>query len=153
MGASFGTDEAMRWTEAFDRCASPNTIERAWANQALGGRKIAAGDIAGAWPLFRESALLARTLGDASAFCNIGGDYLWFCPPTAEYVEEARQIANEMIRVWDRADPFSMAYAMESVGLSFLRLGERREGEAIHRQEMESARFAGMPARQDYLPY
>ncbi|OGN95992.1 MAG: hypothetical protein A2Z77_08170 [Chloroflexi bacterium RBG_13_51_36] len=153
MGAAFGTDEAMRWTEAFDRYASPNTIERAWANQALGGRKIAAGDIAGAWPLFRESALLARTLGDASAFCNIGGDYLWFCPPTAEYVEEARQIANEMIRVWDRADPFSMAYAMESVGLSFLRLGERREGEAIHRQEMESARFAGMPARQYYLPY
>ena len=153
LGAAFGTDEAMRWTEAFDRYASPNTIERAWADQALGGRKVAAGDIAGAWPLFRESTLLARKLGDASALANCGGDYLWFCPPTAEYIEEARQIANEMTRVWDRADPFSMAYGMESVGLFFLRLGERKQGEAIHREEMESARLAGMPARQYYLPY
>jgi len=153
LGAAFGTDEAARWTEAFDRYASPNTVERAWADQALGGRKVAASDNAGAWALFRESTLLARKLGDASALANCGGDYLWFLPPTAEYVEEARQIAGEMRRVWDRADPFSMAYAMESVGLLFLRLAEREQGEAIHREEMESARFAGMPARQYYLPY
>jgi tetratricopeptide (TPR) repeat protein len=153
MGAAFGTDEAMRWTEAFDRYAAPDTIERAWADQALGGRKVAAGDIAGAWPLFRESTLLARKLGDASALNNCGGDYLWFLPPTAEYVEEARQIANEMRQVWDKADPFSMAYGMECVGSFFLRLSERRQGEAIHREEMESPRLAGMPARQYYLPY
>jgi len=153
MGAAYGTDEAMRWTEAFDRYASPNTVERAWADQALGGRRVAAGDIAGAWPLFRESALLAHKLGDASAFANCGGDYLWYCPPIAEYIEEARQMANEMRRFWDRADPFSMAYGMECVGSLFLRVGERRQGEAIHREEMESARFAGMPARQYYLPY
>jgi hypothetical protein len=58
-----------------------------------------------------------------------------------------------MRRVWDRADPFSMAYGMEMVGSFFLRLGERREGEAIHREQMESARLAGMPAREYYLPY
>jgi tetratricopeptide (TPR) repeat protein len=148
MGLAFGTDEAMRWTEAFDRYASPNTIERAWADQALGGRKVAAGDIAGAWPLFRESTLLARKLEDASALNNCGGDYLWFLPPTAEYVEEARQIANEMRRVWDRADPFSMEYGMECVGSFFLSLGERRQGEAIHREVMGSARLARMPAFQ-----
>jgi tetratricopeptide (TPR) repeat protein len=153
MGAAFGTAEAMKWTEAFDRYASPNTVERAWADQALGGRKVAAGDNAGAWSLFRESTLLARKLGDASAFANCGGDYLWFLPPSAEYVEEARQISDEMRRIWDRADPFSMGYAMESVGLLFLRLGEREQGEAIHREVMESARLAGMPARQYYLPY
>jgi tetratricopeptide (TPR) repeat protein len=153
MGVAFGTDEATKWVEAFDRYASPNTIERAWADQSLGGRKVAAGDIAGAWPLFRESTLLARKLGDASAFVNCGGDYLWYCPPTAEYVEESRQIANEMRRVWDRADPFSMAYGMEGVGSFLLRLGEREQGEAIHREEMESPRLAGMPARQYYLPF
>jgi len=148
MGLGFGTDEAMRWVEAFDRYASPNTIERAWANQALGGIKIAAHDVAGAWPLFRESTLLARKLGDASALANCGGDYLWFCPPTAEYVEEGRKIAGEMRGVWDRADPFSMEYGMESVGSFFLRLGERTQGEAIHREVMESARLARMPAFQ-----
>jgi tetratricopeptide (TPR) repeat protein len=148
MGLGFGTDEAMRWVEAFDRYASPNTIERAWANQALGGIKIAAHDVAGAWPLFRESTLLARKLGDASALANCGGDYLWFCPPTAEYVEEGRQIASEMGRVWDKADPFSMEYGMESVGSFFLRLGERTQGEAIHHEVMESARLARMPAFQ-----
>jgi len=153
MGAAYGTAEAMKWIEAFDRYALPDTIERAWADQALGGGKIAAGDIAGAWPLFRESTLLARKLGDASALTNCGGDYLYYCPPTAEYIGEARQIANEMRRVWDRADPFSTAYGMEQVGSFFLRLGERTEGEAVHREEMESVRFAGMPARQYYFPY
>ena len=152
-GAAFGTAEAVKWTEAFDRYAPPGTIERAWADQALGGTKIAAGDVAGAWPLFRQSTLLARKLEDASALVNCGGDYLYYCPPSAEYNEEARQIADEMRRVWDRADPFSMAYGMEMVGSFFLRLGERTEGEAIHREVMESARFIGMPARQYYLPY
>jgi tetratricopeptide (TPR) repeat protein len=152
-GPAYGTDEAARWIEAFDRYASPDTIERAWADQALAGTKIAAGDIAGAWPLFRKSTFLARQLGDASALANCGGDYLYYCPPTAEYIEEARQIASEMRRVWDKADPFSMAYGMEMVGSFFLRMSERTEGEAIHREEMDSARLAGMPARQYYLPY
>jgi tetratricopeptide (TPR) repeat protein len=152
-GAAYGTAEAARWIEAFDRYAPPDTIERAWADQALGGRKIAASDIAGAWPLFRQSMLLARKLGDASAFVNCGGDYLWYCPPSAEYVEEARPIASEMRQVWLKADPFSMAWGMESVGSFFLRLGDRREGEEIHRDEIGSARLATMPARQYYLPY
>ena len=153
MGPAFGSDEAARWTEAFDRYASPNTIERAWADQALGGRKVAANDIAGAWPLFRQSALLARKLGDASAFVNCGGDYLWFLPPTAEYVEEAQQTANDMKRFWDRADPFSMAYGMETVGSFLLMLGEREQGEAIHREAMKSPRLAGMAAHQYLFQY
>jgi tetratricopeptide (TPR) repeat protein len=152
-GAAFGTAEAMRWVQAFDRYAPPDTIERAWADQALGGRKIAAGDVAGAWPLFRASTLLARKLGDASAFVNCGGDYLWYCTPTAEYVEEARQIASEMRRVWDKADPFSMAYGMDCVGSFFLSLGEREAGEETHREEMESARLARMPVFQYLSQY
>jgi tetratricopeptide (TPR) repeat protein len=147
-GPGFGTPEAMRWVEAFDRYASPNTIERAWADLALAGRKIAASDLAGGWLLLREGTLLARKFGDASAFINGGGDYLWFCPPTAEYVEEGRQIAGEMKRVWHRADPYSMAYGMINAGSFFLSLGEREQGEAIHREGMGSARLAGMPARQ-----
>jgi tetratricopeptide (TPR) repeat protein len=151
-GPGYGTAEAMKWTEAFDRYASPNTIERAWADQAIGGTKVAAGDLAGAWPLFRESTLLARKLGDASAFVNCGGDYLWFCPPTAEYIKEARQIVGEMRQVWDRADPYSMAFAMDCVGSFFLSLGDRGRGEAIHRELMESTRLARMPASQYLLP-
>jgi len=155
LGAAYGTDEAIRWVGAFDRYASPETIERAWADQALGGTKVAASDIAGAWSLFHKSALLARKLGDASALNNCGGDYLWFLPPTAEYVEEARQIANDMRRIWDKADPFSMVYGMETVGAFFLKLGDRRQGETIHREEEEigSTRLATMPAAQYYLPY
>jgi tetratricopeptide (TPR) repeat protein len=152
-GAAYGTAEAAKWIEAFDRYAPPDTIERAWADQALAGGKIAARDIAGAWLLFRQSTLLAQKLGDVSAFVNCGGDYLWYCPPSAEHVEEARQIANDMMQVWNKADPFSMAWGMEATGSFFLRLGERTEGEGIHREEMESERFAGMPARRYYLPY
>ena len=147
-GPGYGTDEAMKWTEAFDRYAPPNTIERAWATGAIAGTKIAANDIAGGWPLLRESTLLARKLGDASAFVNCGGDYLWFCPPTAGHVEEARQIASEMRGIWNRADPFAMAYGMICAGSFFLSLGERDEGEETHRDLMGSVRLARMPARQ-----
>ncbi len=152
-GAAFSTDEAAKWTEALDRYAPPDTIERVWADRALAAKKEAAGDLAGAWSLFRQSTLLARELGDASAFVNCGGDYLWYCPPTAEHVGEARPIANEMRQVWDRADPFSMSYGMETVGSFFLMIGERTEGEAIHRGAMESARLARAPVRPYFFPY
>jgi serine/threonine protein kinase/tetratricopeptide (TPR) repeat protein len=147
------TDEAAKWIEAFDRYAPPDTIERACADQALGGRRAAADDITGAWPLFRKGVLLARKLGDASALNDIGGDYLCTCPPTTGYIEEARQIASDMKRVWDRADLYSLSWGMESVGYLFLQLAEREQGEAIHREEMESTRLVAMPGRQYVLPY
>jgi tetratricopeptide (TPR) repeat protein len=152
-GLAYGTAEAAKWIEAFDRYAPPDTIERAWADRALAGKKEGSWDFAGAWPLFRDSMLLARKLGDASAFVNCGADYLWYCPPTAEHVTEARQIVSEMRRVWHRADPFSMEYGMHCVGSFFLRLGERTEAEAIHREQMESPRLTRLPASQYYFQF
>jgi tetratricopeptide (TPR) repeat protein len=152
-GLAYGTDEAARWTEAFDRYAPADTIERAWADRALAGETGAAGDFAGAWSLLRQSMLLARQLGDASAFVRCGADYLDSCPRTAEHIEEARQIANDMKRVWDKADPFSMALGMHSVGSFFLSLGERTEGEAVHREAMDSPRLARLPASRYYFPF
>jgi tetratricopeptide (TPR) repeat protein len=78
---------------------------------------------------------------------------LWFLPPTAENIEEARQIAGEMRQVWDKADPFSMAYAMECIGDFFLMRGEREQGEAIHRELTESTRLAGLPAHRYLAQY
>ncbi len=152
-GAAFGSDEAAKWIEAFDRYAPPDTIERAWADFALGTKKRSADDFAGAWALFRKSALSARDLGDASALNVIGGVYLWECPPTAECIEEARQIASEMRRVWDRADPLAMTGGMECVDSFLLKLGEREQGEAIYREEIESPRLAGIPWVQHSLLY
>jgi hypothetical protein len=151
-GLAFVTDEAAKWTEAFDRYAPPNTIERAWADRALAGAKVNTADYAGAWPLMRENMLLARKLGDASAFAHCGGQYIQFCPPATRYVEEARQIADEMRQVWGKANPVSMASGMSTVGHFFLRLGERTEGQSIHREEMESPRLTRMPANQYRFP-
>jgi len=153
LGLAWNTPEAARWIEAFDRYAPPDTIERIWADEGLSVRKSIDGDLVGASLLLRQSTLLARKLGDASALNNIGGDYLCTCPETTEYVEEARQIADEMRRVWDKADLFSMAFGMEHVGCFFLRLGEREEGEAIHREAIESARLDRLPTRQYFFPY
>jgi tetratricopeptide (TPR) repeat protein len=151
-GVALGTAEATRWIEALDHYAPPDTTERVWADQALAGRKLAADDYAGMWPLSRQNTLLARKLGDASAFVSCGGDYLAYCPPTTECVEEARQVANDMKQARDKADPFSMAWGMQSTGSFFLRLGERREGEAIHREQMESPRLARLQASQYLFP-
>jgi tetratricopeptide (TPR) repeat protein len=144
-GPGHGTAEAIRWIKTFDHYAAPDTVERTWADSALGGMRVAAHDIAGAWQVSRESTLLARKLGDASAFVHCGQDYLFLCPPTAEHIEEARQIANEMRRVWDRADPVSMGGGMINAGTFLLSLGEREQGEAIIREALESARLAGLP--------
>jgi tetratricopeptide (TPR) repeat protein/archaellum biogenesis ATPase FlaH len=150
---AFLTDVAVKWTEALDRYAPPDTIERVWADRALAAKKEAARDIAGVWSLFHQNMLLARKLGDASAFVDCGGNYLSCCPPTAEYVEEACQIANEMRRVWDRAHPFYMAYGMLFASSFFLKLGEREQAEAISSEQMESPRLARLPASQYLLPY
>jgi tetratricopeptide (TPR) repeat protein len=144
----FATDEAARWVEAFDRYARPDTAERAWAIGNIAGTKIAAGDIAEAWQLLRESVLLARKFKDATALVDFGGDYLWYLPPTAEHIKEARQIIHEVKRVWNEADPFSMTWGMVAVGSFFLSLGERDQGEEIHRDLIESVRLARVPARQ-----
>jgi len=144
-GPGHGTAEAIRWIKTFDHYAAPDTVERVWADVALAGMKTAAADFAGAWQGFRESMLLARKLGDASAFVNCGQAYLFFCPPTVEHIEEARQITSEMQRVWDRADPISMGGGMVNVGAFLLSLGERERGEAIVREVMESPRLAGLP--------
>jgi tetratricopeptide (TPR) repeat protein len=153
MAGAFDTPEGAKWAETFDRYAPPDTAERAWADRVLAAKKTATGDMAGARLLSRQSMFLARKLGDASAFVNLGSAYLFHCPPTAECVEEARQIANEMRRVWDRADPISMDVGMDSVGYFLLRLGEREQAEAIHREEMESPRLVGLRIKQYDLPY
>jgi len=151
-GPGFGTAEAIRWIEAFDRYASPNTIERAWANRALAGRRVAAGDFSGAWPLFRQSTLLARKFGDANAFVVCAGDSLWHCPPSAECVEEGRQMASEIKRVSNTAGPWSLADGMFSLGHFLLSLGQREEGDAVHHETIESARSVRMPALQRVSP-
>lgn len=53
-----------------------------------------------------------------------------------------------MRRVWDRADPLSMANGMMCAGSFFLSLCEREHGETIHREAMGSARLARVPAHQ-----
>ncbi len=148
----FSTPEALEWVEAYDRYASPDTVHRVWADFGIAATKAAAGDTAGAVRLFREGALLARKLGDESTFVHAGGIYLCWCPSIAEYVEEGRQIADEIKAMWDRANLWAMGWATLFVGSFFLSLGERQQAEEIHRGQTESERLARLPASQYFLP-
>ena len=148
-GPGFGTAEAIRWTEAFDRYASPNTIERAWADRCSRRNEDSSQRYCRSSGRYCAKVRFWRVSWEMPARLLIAGRIICgFCPPTAEYIEEARQIAGEMRRVWNRADPYCMAYGMICAGSFFLSLGERRQGEAIHRELMESARSARMRARQ-----
>ncbi|TET55086.1 MAG: hypothetical protein E3J50_05405, partial [Dehalococcoidia bacterium] len=150
--AFLSTTEGMKWVKALDQYASPNTADRAWADYAIGATKVAAGDVDGGVRLFRESTLLARRLGDENALVKIGASYLDWCPPVGEDIEEGRQIADEMKRMWDRAEPLEMLWARLFVGSFFLRLGERQHAEQIHHGLFESGRLARMEVSQYVCP-
>jgi eukaryotic-like serine/threonine-protein kinase len=147
-----GTAELLKWAEAYDRYASPDTVHRASADAAIAWTKWFAGDVMGAVSLCRESARLARTLGDEGAFALAGCCYLNSCPPIAEHAEEARRIADEITRLWDRTDPWAECWLRFFVGSFLLGLGERQEAEGIHRELVESARFARLPVLQYTAP-
>ena len=150
--AGFSTTEAMKWVKALDQYASPNTADRAWADYAIGATKVAAGDVDGGVRLYRESTLLARRLGDENALVTIGVAYLSWCPSVGEYIEEGRQIADEMKRMWDRAEPLAMLWARLFTGSFFLKLGERQHAEQIHHGLFASGRLARMEVSQYVCP-
>ena len=64
---NFTSSEAAEWIERIDRHAEPGTIERAYADMALGARKRWTGDRSGGLILLQNSLDLARSLGDQSA--------------------------------------------------------------------------------------
>jgi tetratricopeptide (TPR) repeat protein len=136
----------MQWVKNFDHYASPDTIERAWANWSIAITKSAAGDTAETVHLLRESVLLARKLGDKDALVTIGGTYLWYCPSIREYVDEARQIADELTRMWDRVDPWRKFATRVFASHFFLSLGERKRAEEIKNELTELSSLTKIPA-------
>jgi tetratricopeptide (TPR) repeat protein len=144
--------ELVRWAKAYDRHASPDTVHRAWADHAIAWTKLGTGDFAGMVSLLRESTRLARKLGDEGAFVMVGASYLFWCPSIAEHVQEARQVADEIRRMRDRAESLLACWARVFVGAFLLRLGERQEAEGIHRELHESARFARLPIMRYLAP-
>jgi eukaryotic-like serine/threonine-protein kinase len=150
--SGLGGPEAANWVEAYDRHAPPDTVHRAWADCITGWTKEASGDMAGALALFRESTLLARKLGDASAFTVCGMTYLIRWGSVFAGIEEGRQLAEEIKRTWDKADVIAMVAGRLWVGSFLLSLGERQEAEGTHRELLESARFARLPILQYIAP-
>jgi eukaryotic-like serine/threonine-protein kinase len=153
-GVSLTSDktELVRWAKAYDRHASPGTVHRVWADNATAWTERATGSFAGMVSLLRESTRLARKLGDEGAFVMVGASYLFWCPSIAEHVQEARQVADEVRRMWDRAESLLACWARVFVDAFLLSLGERQEAEGIHRELHESARFARLPVLQYIAP-
>ncbi len=149
---AFVRAEAVRWVNAYDRHAPPGTIHRSWADFGIAYTKGAAGDMAGAVPILRDSALLARKLGDENAFVAAGAGYLFYCPPVSEWVEEGRQIAESVKEMWDRVAPEEAAWARLYVGGFLLSTGQRQEAEEIHRELVESSRFLRLPRLRYHAP-
>jgi hypothetical protein len=82
----------------------------------------------------------------------VGASYSFWCPSIAEHVQEARQVADEIRRMRDRAESLLACWARVFVGAFLLSLGERQEAEGIHRELHESARFARLPIMRYLAP-
>ena len=55
------------WAERADRYAEPDSVERVYADHALGNHQVVTGDSAAAFVYFSRALALARQLGDAEA--------------------------------------------------------------------------------------
>ena len=141
---AMSTPEAARWVEKLDHYAQPGTAERAWADFA---KAMVIASSQERVRLFMEGMALARRLGDADAL-PMAMPFLFYCPPAEEYVQQALQLADELLaqsgkRGGIMAQP--RLWSICNAGQLFLAVGQRERGEQCWRDFEQAARRSQSP--------
>jgi len=95
-GGAFFVPEAPKWAALADRYASPDTIERVWADSFMGMIKFFTSNPDEGLHLVYEAYKLSRKLEDPETFWMAAGFFLWagFAP---KFQEEQLRLAEEML--------------------------------------------------------
>jgi tetratricopeptide (TPR) repeat protein len=130
-GRGFATPQAAEWARRADCYAKPDTIERAWADMALGATSFYAGHLRLGHKLLTQAVDLARRLGDPNTLWVCGVVRLLFLTAPQD-TEDNMRLAEEILSS-SRAgvNLLTMASGLEMAGNAFLLLGERQRAETI----------------------
>ena len=123
------TPQAGEWAERANRYARPNTIERALADMALGGKRYSAGHLRSGGKLLGQAVELARNLGDLNTLWMTGFALLLY-PTAPQHALERERFAEELLaspRVGVNA--LAVGIALQVAGNAFLALGQRQHAE------------------------
>jgi len=144
---AFATPEGVQWTERADRYAEPDTVERAWADIALGQMKWTMGELGEGIALLRQALELARSLGDPETLCWAG--CYWVNLATAPQHLEGRLRVAEELDVARRAGVTidAVLWSLGMIGHVFLEAGQRRLGEEAWMESRSLAERTGVPTQ------
>ncbi len=127
--------EMLLWAEKADRYAKPNTIERAWADNALGATKLLGGVVGGSAALLEKSFEQARSFGDSALLARSGTLLLASILP---WSDEAG-----VTRVAEEAASTKGYTAMYTAFGAFLNFGRRKRAEQVAQAQKQHAALTG----------
>jgi class 3 adenylate cyclase/tetratricopeptide (TPR) repeat protein len=135
--ASWGGPEVALWVEKADRYAEENTLDRAWADLAMGHARWWTGARTNQYSLMSEAVRLlsralelARGLGDPETFWFVAawGRLTWVCAP--QHAGERRRLAEELTtRSRAGVTEATLGMALLVIGFALLESGQRQRAE------------------------
>jgi eukaryotic-like serine/threonine-protein kinase len=130
---TFNTPEAAEWTERADKYAMPETIERVYADIALGVQKCWTSELSTGIGILEKAIDLARSLGNAQAFWWAAGFYLWVSS-VPQYIEKRIRISEELMTKSRVGLNDSMIALLVFIIDSLLQVGRQQAAEEIGRE-------------------
>ena len=137
---AFGTPEGAQWAERADRYAQPDTVDRAWADIALGAVRYRTGHAGKGYSLLSRALDLSRRLDDPFAF-ELAASFWLMVVRGPQHGEELLRVAEELTtRLRTRVSTRTIrGGAFMYIGSTFLAWGLRPRAEEMWRELGELA--------------
>ena len=126
---SWATSEAAQWVEQAGRYAEPDTVERAWADMALGLVKCAADNALEGVPLLTRGLDLARRLSDPATYWWVANYWLLYAQ-APQHADERLRLAEELMAAsHSGTNPVTQLWALWQLANTFFMSGQRQRAE------------------------
>jgi tetratricopeptide (TPR) repeat protein len=127
----YAIPEALKWAERADRYAKPDSLERAFADCALGATKYTTGQFRSGHKFLLQALELARSLNDPNTLSWAGSTLLTF-RIAPQHAQENVQLAEELIGISRSGiNTIRSAGVLTTAGSAFLTMGNRQKAEEI----------------------
>jgi len=138
---------ATQWAARADRCAEPETVERAWTDCMLGFTKVSivGSPVSEAWALLSRALDLARRLGDPNTYWWTASIRL-FIVTAPHHDEERLRLAEELAQQSRQGvNLVILSVTLWTMVKTFLQFGQRRRAEDIMSEMKALAERTGQP--------
>jgi tetratricopeptide (TPR) repeat protein len=125
---SFTTPEATAWVERIDRYARPDTVERVYADMALGGLKYWTGDAKSGVAFLTQAFNLAQRMAEPEARWLTASMLLWHLR-APQHAEQSMRISEEMMTGSRVGLNANTCWVLFWAGETFFSNGQRQHAE------------------------